>query len=147
MPKPIPGLRSAYDEVGGLVYFGRLLDKVRLHAAGKLPADYQPNLGTGFDGRFCTFAQVEYPTIVTRVAQGGTDAEILAWCLDHGRKPSAEEMEIWNDFMRKRGWRDVASERLHLRLEEGGIGHRREIATFFDLIEIDEGRPPRCPLY
>lgn len=26
--------RSAYDQVGGIVYFARMLDKIRLHAAG-----------------------------------------------------------------------------------------------------------------
>jgi gluconokinase len=32
----IPGLRSCYDKVGRLIYFGRMLDKIRLHAAGQL---------------------------------------------------------------------------------------------------------------
>ena len=41
----IPGLRSCYDKVGRLIYFGRMLDKIRLHAAGQLPPDYQENLG------------------------------------------------------------------------------------------------------
>ena len=36
----IPGLRSCYDKVGRLIYFGRMLDKIRLHAAGQLPPDY-----------------------------------------------------------------------------------------------------------
>ena len=49
----VPGLRSAYDQVGGIVHFGRMLDKIRLHAAGKLPADYRENLGIGFDGAVC----------------------------------------------------------------------------------------------
>ena len=40
----VPGLRSSYDKVGGIVYFGRMLDKIRLNAADKLPKDY--NLGT-----------------------------------------------------------------------------------------------------
>ncbi len=38
---PVPGLRSCYARVGRLVYFGRMLDKIRLHAAGRLPADYR----------------------------------------------------------------------------------------------------------
>ena len=46
-----------------------------------------------------------------------------------------------------RGWNDAATARLRQRLEDGGIGHRREIATFFDLIEVDEGRAPRQPLW
>jgi Domain of unknown function (DUF5069) len=43
------GLRSPSEKVGGLFYFGRMLDKMRLHARGKLPADYHENLGKGFD--------------------------------------------------------------------------------------------------
>ena len=35
--------RSPYDKVGGIVFFGRLIDKIRLHLAGKLPDTY--NLG------------------------------------------------------------------------------------------------------
>jgi hypothetical protein len=41
----VPGLSSSYDKVGSLVYFGRMLDKNRLHAISKLPAEYQTNLG------------------------------------------------------------------------------------------------------
>jgi hypothetical protein len=33
----IPGLRSPSDQVNGLVYFRRMLDKIRLAEAGKLP--------------------------------------------------------------------------------------------------------------
>jgi hypothetical protein len=40
----VPGLRSLYEKVGGIVYFGRMLDKIRLHASGRLPEGY--NLGT-----------------------------------------------------------------------------------------------------
>lgn len=41
----VPGLRSPYAKVGRLVYFGRMLDKIRLYAAGQLPAEYVANLG------------------------------------------------------------------------------------------------------
>jgi gluconokinase len=53
----VSGLRSPYDKVGRLVYFGRMLDKIRLNAAGKLPPDYLANLGDQkpglFDARCC----------------------------------------------------------------------------------------------
>jgi gluconokinase len=45
--------RSAYDRTGGLVYFARMLDKIRRPAAGQLRADFHPNLGAGFDARCC----------------------------------------------------------------------------------------------
>lgn len=35
--QPTPGLRSPREEVEGLVYFGRMVDKIRLEQAGKLP--------------------------------------------------------------------------------------------------------------
>lgn len=70
----IPGLRHSAEEVGGLVFFGRTLDKIRLHSQGKLPTDY--NRGTGFDGRVCRFLCVEYPSLVERVLEGGSDEEI-----------------------------------------------------------------------
>jgi hypothetical protein len=41
----VPGLRSPYEKIGRLVYFGRMLDKIRLHATGKVPPEYQTNLG------------------------------------------------------------------------------------------------------
>ena len=48
----VPGLRSPYIRVGRLVYFGRMLDKIRLHAAGPRPAAAdRPHLGQGVDGR------------------------------------------------------------------------------------------------
>jgi len=40
-PTIIPGLRSPFDQVKGVVYFGRMLDKIRLAAAGKLPEGWQ----------------------------------------------------------------------------------------------------------
>jgi len=43
----VPGLRSAYDEVGGIVYFGRMLDKIRLKAKGQLPTDYKTGTSCG----------------------------------------------------------------------------------------------------
>lgn len=140
----IKNLRSPYAQVGGIVYFGRMIDKIRLHAAGQLPTDYQPNLGSGFDGRCVNFLFVEYPALVERVKQGGTDEEILNWCFAQTRKPTPEEIEVWNEFMRKRGWNDEASPMLQRRLREGGFEDRTDIQTFFDFIDLDEGRDPRA---
>ena len=70
-------LRSPSEKVGGLFYFGRMLDKIRLHAKGELPSDYHANLGTGFDEKCVKFLRVDYDELVDRVKQGGTDHEIL----------------------------------------------------------------------
>ena len=138
-----PGLRSCYDKIGGIVYFARMLDKIRLHAAGTLPAEYQENLGIGFDGRCCTLLNAKYEDVVARIKLGGTDEDVLQWCFENGRKPTDEEIEIWNAFMSKRGWRDAVADRLAQRKKEGGFENRADIQTMFDYIDADEGRAPR----
>lgn len=140
----VPALRSPHVKTSGLVYFARMLDKIRLHAAGQLPADYIPNLGGGFDGSCCHFLWIDYPALVERVKAGGTDEEILAWAHLQGRKPSDEELLVWTEFMRKRGWNDEASDRLRQRKAESGFSDRDDIQTFFDYIDLDEGRDPRA---
>jgi gluconokinase len=140
----VPNLRSPYDQVGGFYHLGRMLDKIRLHAAGQLPADYHANLGGGFDAVVCRALGINYDALVARVNQGGTDDEILAWCHQQGHRLSDPETAILNDYLRKRGWNDGASERLAERVKALGPQWLRKIHTFFDLIEADEGRPPRC---
>ena len=101
----VPGLRSSCQKVCGIVFFGRMLDKIRLHAAGRLPAGY--NLGAAdwnwFGARSTRFLGVDYQALAARVLAGSTDQEILEWCFQQGRRPSAEDIEIGNDFMAKHG--------------------------------------------
>lgn len=136
----VPGLRSPSDPIEGIVYFGRMTDKIRLHHAGKLPPDYQSNLGAGFDERCVHFLRISYQALVDRVKEGGTDEQIFAWALSDGQRPDDEQIEVWNGFMRKRGWNDEASPTLARRKEEGGFSDRADIQTFFQYIDADEGR-------
>ena len=131
------GLRSPATKVGGIVYFGRLLDKIRQHEKGELPSEYHANLGRGFDASCITFLRVDYNQLVERVKQGGTDEEILQWCFAMGHRPTDDETHVWNEFMRKRGWNDELSE---TRKKEAGMAGRSEIQTMFTFIDADEGR-------
>ena len=132
----IPGLRSPHDLTGGIVYFARMLSKIRLHASGGLPQEYVDFIGEKqgvFDWRCVTFLGIGYDRIVERTLAGGTDDEILNWAFENGRKPNEQEIEIWNGFMTKRGWRDAANERLKIRCEEAGFGADHGIETMFEL--------------
>jgi Domain of unknown function (DUF5069) len=144
----VPGLRSPYDTVDGVVYFGRMIDKMRLHAAGDLPADYHPFLGGAnpysFDGRCCRFLRIDYDALAAEALQGGTMEELLKWACSRGRTPSETEIEVWNGFMQKRGWCDSASGALQREAKKSGITDR-SVATFFDLHDAEEDRPPRFP--
>lgn len=138
-------IRSPYDTVSGIVLVSRLIDKARLQAANQLPAGYHVGPMPGnrtFDDRFCRFIDLPYETFVESVLQGGTDEEILERCLSFGRRPDAEQIEIWNGFMTKRGWRDSGTASLIRSKEEAGLAHREELVTFFDLMDVEEGRKP-----
>jgi len=133
-------LRSPSEKIGGLFYFGRMLDKIRLHAKGELPSDYHGNLGKGFDEKCVTFLRVNYDQLVERVKKGGTDHEILQWCFSVGRRPSESDIYVWNEFMRKRGWNDEVSDMVMRRKAEAGMNDRSDIETSFQFIDDDEGR-------
>ncbi|PZR71923.1 MAG: DUF5069 domain-containing protein [Chthoniobacterales bacterium] len=133
-------VRSPAEKIGGLVYFGRMLDKIRVHARGELPEDYQPNLGKGFDAKCCAFLHIDYAELAERVRHGASDADALEWALETGRRPNEAEITMWNEFMRKFGWRDQASEILTRRKRDAGMETRSEIETMFQFIDADEGR-------
>ncbi len=131
----VPGLRHSAEQVGGLVFFGRMLDKMRLRAQGKLPPDYKT---TGTDQRVCRFLRVKYAALLERVLAGTTDQEALEWCFTHGRRPNEEEIFTFNGFLTKRGWRDKQTEELEQMKRERDFAGRADIQTFFDFHKADE---------
>jgi hypothetical protein len=144
MPK-VPGLRSPYEAVRGFVYLPRMLDKLRLHARGALHPDFVNNLGKAFDDRCCQYLGIKYDELRIWVLGNPTvtDEEVMVWAEARGRKLSTNDIEIWNGFMTKRGWRDEANEVLLRRLKENALGPEAGVDTMFDYIEVDEGRPAR----
>ena len=109
----------------------------------ELPPDYHANLGKGFDEKCANFLRIDYDQLVERVKRGGRDEEILQWCFDNGRRPDEDDVYVWNEFMRKRGWNDEVSEILKRRKREAGMTDRSDIQTAFQFIDADEGRLPR----
>ncbi len=136
----VPGLRSDYVKVGGIVFFGRMLDKIRLKAAGRLPDGYFTGTAdrTHFDARCCRFLRIEYEALRARVLAGGTDEEILAWCFAQGYSPTEDQIEVWNEFMQKRGWRDAGSAEFAKAKKDRGFGDRDDLQTWFDLHVAEE---------
>lgn len=128
--------------VGGMMYFPRMLDKIRLHARGELSEDYHANLGkaSAADGACCNFLRVSYADLRERVLRGGSDEEILEWCFETGRRLNEGDNVVWNGFASKLGWRDFATPALTRRKKEAGISERDDIATIPDLIDFDEKR-------
>ncbi len=134
--------RSPKEMLRGMMYFPRLLDKIRLHARGELGGDYHPNLGNpkAADGVCCSFMHIDYVQLRERVLQGGSDEEIMDWCFENGRPLNQGDLFVWNGFAAKLGWNDFATPTLRRRKKEMGIELRDDIITIPDLIDFDEGR-------
>jgi gluconokinase len=131
---------SAYQETLGMMYFSRMLDKIRLAATENLRDDFCDNLGSGFDGRCVNFLRVNYEKLKIRTLEGGKDEEILQWCFEVGRELSEGDIYIWNQFLKSAGWRDGLSEILTRRKVESGLAGHDDIMTMLEYFEYDEGR-------
>lgn len=144
----VEGLRSPYEKnAGGLHHLGRMLDKMRLKLAGRLPPDFERNYGLSFglDGILCGFLNVKFEDIEARVTQGGPDAEIAEWIFARGLRPSKTQAVVWNEYIRKLGWNDRGSAVLAKAKVEGGYADRHDVVTIFDGIEVSEDRPSALP--
>ena|SRR5438045_3096942 len=137
MAKLLP--RSPYERLGGYVHLPRLIDKARLHRRGLLDGyNYKT---VGFDKHLLAFLEID-PDAFEKVANEEEDDEaILAWVCQNSAPHSPEEIEQWNQAMISRH-PDTALKKarfLHFLTESGGAD-RKDIRTYFDLIEFDEGR-------
>ena len=93
-----------------------------------------------FDDRCCQFLGIDYAEIEAETLTGDkADGELLEWAFTQGRRPAEEEIEVWNGFMLKRGWRDAGTQRLNERLAEIGLPPGT-VQTMFEFIDLDEGR-------
>ena len=138
-------IRSPRTRTGGIVLLARIIDKIRLDAANQLPIGYHVGFVPGnrtFDDRLCRFLNLDWDAFKSQVLAGGSDDEILAWAFAHGRQPDAEQIEVWNTFMEKRGWRDSASPGFAKSKADAGFDQRDDIQTYFDLMDAEEGHAP-----
>ena len=134
--------KSPAEAVGGMLYFGRMLDKIRRQARGELGQDYQANLGRAraADGACSNFLRVNYEDVRERVLAGGSDEEILEWCFEKGRRLNAGDLVVWNGFVSKLGWHDFATPNLERAKKELGLEGRDDIQTMGQLIDFEENR-------
>ena len=135
-----PDLRSPYEKTCGLVYFGRMLDKIRSLTRGELTPEYVEDFEQDFDQKCAMFLGVSYELLVSYVNQGLTDEAILQSCFGMGYRRSEGEIHMWNEFMRKRGWNDELSGTLEDQKKKRAMLSRSEIKTAFQFMDADSGR-------
>ncbi|MFZ0827307.1 MAG: DUF5069 domain-containing protein [Verrucomicrobiia bacterium] len=133
--------RSPRETMAGWSYLPRYLDKIRLHLAGRLHADYRENLGKGFDGMWLKHAGVTHEQMMDVVKNSITDGEVCDWVRQNVRKTPAEKAAHWQEVIsRPPAGDEAAVARLKMRKEQSGLAHRDDLKTFVDYIDADEQR-------
>lgn len=125
----------------GWMHLPRFIDKIRLHFAGKLHADYQPNFCKGFDGRWLEAAGVEANNFLEVVRKSITDGEVCDWVFKNVKKSDADKAAHRKHMLDYPRQDDPEMQaRLKMRKEQAGLAHRDDIKTFVDFIDADEKR-------
>ena len=52
------------------------------------------------------------------------------------------DLLVWNSFIMKLGWNDLATPRLEKYKAESGLADRTDLQTIAEYFEVDEGRKP-----
>lgn len=133
--------RSPRETMAGWHYLPRYVDKIRLHLAGKLHADYQENLGKGFDGFWLKAAGLSHEQFVNVVKNTVTDGEVCDWVRQNVKKTAAEKEAHWQDVLSRPLANDAAAcARFKMRKEQSALAHRDDLQNFVDYIDADEKR-------
>lgn len=125
----------------GWMHLPRFIDKIRLHLAGKLHQDYQPNFCKGFDGTWLEMAGVKAQDFIEVVKKSVTDGEVCDWVLKNVKKDDSVKSAHRERMLNYPKKDDPEMQaRLKMRKEQAGVAHRDEIQTFVDFIDADEKR-------
>jgi len=133
--------RSPREVMAGWIYLPRFVDKIRLHLAGRLPADLQDNFTKGFDAKWLKAAGLEAEQFIAVVKNSITDGEVCDW-VRQNLKASDADKTAFREHLLFHGKEDdeALRARLKMRKEQSGLVHRTDIQTFVDYIDADEKR-------
>ena len=137
--------RSPRETMCGWTHLPRFIDKIRLHLAGKLASDYQPNFCKGFDGLWLETAEVKAEEFIEVVKKSITDGEVCDWVLKNVKKPEsvkAAHRERMLNYPKKDDAEMQA--RLKMRKENAGLAKRDDIQSFVDFIDAEKAYVEGC---
>lgn len=130
--------RSPYDELGGIWFLPRSIDKMRALIADTL-GEYQAR--AGFSTRLFDLFGTDADGFEAIVRTHDTDDGVLAALMAH-KHPTAEEIAAYNTVVEN--WPPAenaeAQARHTMMLEKSGYGHRTDIVTMADRLDLDDGR-------
>jgi hypothetical protein len=138
-------LRSPRETLGGYMILPRLIDKVRLHARGKLPPEYLPQLlapEPALDGRFLAFSGLEREALRAAILSL-PDAAVLTWVERHAQPHTESEKRAWGEGIN--AYRPDAERAARRARDYPAVTARFDVGVMsvFDVIDLDEGRIDR----
>jgi hypothetical protein len=136
--------RSAKDKLAGLVSLKRVIDKAKAHNEGQLGEyDYD----CPHDKPLFEFLGTNGDEFARKVEELVTDEAIANWVQTQFlSKKSREEIEKFDDA--RMHWHSepgTPSAQYFENLREQVAPGRKDIVTWFDLLDLDEGRPVPTP--
>lgn len=133
-------LPSAYipDPATGLLHLPRFVAKIRKYLAGELPMSYQRNFCRGFDRFLCLHLGIDPESVMDAVRESSSEADLQARL----KKLFPEDLRVhvWNRELVQKGMSELGRETLQEAKEKMGAGHREDVISFADIIDLDEGR-------
>lgn len=128
--------RSPRVRLGGFVILPRILDKGRATLAGT-NGDY--TYACPMDMRFFEFTGLDPDLLKAQLDGGRTDAEILGWVASSSSlKRTDSEIAAWSEWQERRSPTDPESRDYFNKLHSSVAPHREDIATWFDLLDLDD---------
>lgn len=132
--------RSPHERLGGLVHLPRLIDKCKLVPTGRLPGyNY---LTAGFDKQLLEFICIDGASFEKVAQESSTDEEVLNWLkvrLGPGW-PSENLISEFNERLKLMRPATSDKQEIFERARAAMTPTRRKVETYFDLIDLDEGR-------
>jgi hypothetical protein len=131
--------RSGREQLGGVAFLPRTVDKLRAYAAGTA-GEY--NALRGLSGRVYDLFGVTPEQAMEAVRENPTDEGVLSWLQEHGSKhPTKEEIERYNEAILSAGpQNEEGMTRFRANLERMGFGDRTDVKTHIDAEDLEEGR-------
>jgi hypothetical protein len=128
--------RSPRVRLGGYAILPRTLDKGRADLIGKI-GEYHFNCP--LDQRFLSFAGVDADKLKEFLSRGKSDSEVLEWLESNAKnKHTPLEIAAWSEAQNNGVPTDLDSRKFFNELQEKTAPDRKDVATWFDLLDIDD---------
>jgi hypothetical protein len=128
--------RSPRVRLGGYVILPRMLDKGRAAIVGK---NGEYNYACPLDHRFLDFVGINPAALKKQLAAGKGDTEILQWIQKNAKRKLTEpEIAAWSAYAEHRAPADTESREFFHGVHAKIAPKREDIATWFDLLDLDD---------